>query len=189
MQRVIVVAKRKQEGVSVGTMLAVTAAAVIAAGMAVGAGEKATGVSLSALGQLGHRPAANRPVPVGKCAPLSDPELARVIVRTWPPGKRVTAFAVARAESGGRPCAVGDVRLQTKTWGPSVCLFQMRSQWAQRGTGGTRDADANLGSPVTCSRHAAQLQAAGGWRHWSVWLHGTYRQYLPAARRALGGRA
>lgn len=38
-----------------------------------------------------------------------------------------TAFSISLAESGGRAGAVGDVRLQDATWGPSYGMFQIRS--------------------------------------------------------------
>lgn len=97
-----------------------------------------------------------------------------------------TAVAVALAESGGRPDAIGDTTLQNGTWGPSVGLFQIRSLREQRGTGGVRDELANR-DPATNVRHARAIAATErGWRHWSVVLHGTYRRYLPQARAALG---
>src|SRR4051812_44178395 len=47
--------------------------------------------------------------------------------------------AIAQAESAGNLGAVGDVRLQNGTWGPSVGLFQIRTLKAETGTGTDRD--------------------------------------------------
>lgn len=97
-----------------------------------------------------------------------------------------TAVAVALAESGGRPDAIGDTTLQNGTWGPSVGLFQIRSLHEQKGTGGVRDQAANL-DPATNVRHAREIASTDrGWRHWSVVLHGTYKAHLATARRAIG---
>jgi LysM repeat protein len=97
--------------------------------------------------------------------------------------------AVVLAESGGRSDARGDVNLQTATFGPSIGLFQIRSLKAQRGSGGTRDELANL-DPGTNARHAHQIFLdAGGWTPWSTFQHGSHRQFLDRARRALGGGA
>lgn len=120
----------------------------------------------------------------GTCAALPDRQLGR-LVRVWPPPQRATAVAVILGESGGRPCAVGDVGLQTRTWGPSVCLFQLRSMPRMAGTGGVRDGAANLRSVSTCIRNAHALWKAEGWRPWSAWLHGTYRRHLDRARKAV----
>lgn len=120
----------------------------------------------------------------GRCRTLPDRELAR-LVRRWPPSQRPTAFAVILGESGGRPCAVGDVRLQTSTWGPSVCLFQLRSIKGVT-DGGVRDRAANLRSVDTCVRNAHALWAGEGWRPWSAYTNGSYRRHLPRARAALG---
>lgn len=42
-------------------------------------------------------------------------------------GSLVTALAIAGAESGFRPNAIGDVDLQDNKWGPSVGYMQIRS--------------------------------------------------------------
>lgn len=97
-------------------------------------------------------------------------------------GDLTTAVAVALAESGGRADAVGDVTLQTGTWGPSIGLLQIRSLREQRGSGGLRDELANR-DPLTNLRHGLQLaRTERGWRHWSTVLHGSYRRFLPQAR-------
>lgn len=129
-----------------------------------------------------HRPRPGRPVHIpGGCRTLTDQQLAGLVSSVWPASQRRMAFTVALAESGGRTCAVGDVALQRGDWGPSVCLWQMRSKHSQRGTGGVRDQAANLASATTCARHARQLQAAEGWRPWSTYNHGSYKGYIVRA--------
>lgn len=86
-------------------------------------------------------------------------------------------MAVALAESGGLPCAVGDVGLMTGTWGPSVGLWQIRSLWSAKGSGGVRDELVNA-DPAVAARHAHGIWRAHGWRPWSTWLHGTHRRFL-----------
>ena len=82
------------------------------------------------------------------------------------------------AESKGKSCAIGDVSLQQGNWGPSIGLFQIRSFNTDRGTGSTRDQDANL-DPRTNAHHAYELWLREGkWHPWSTWIHGTYKQYL-----------
>lgn len=97
----------------------------------------------------------------------------------------VTAVAIARAESGWRPGAVGDVGLQTGVWGPSIGLWQIRSLNAQRGTGLPRDAS-RLTDPAFNARAAWAISGQGSnWRPWTVYKTGAYRAYLPAARAAV----
>jgi hypothetical protein len=104
----------------------------------------------------------------------------------WAGGDLVTAVAVALAESGGRSDARGDVALQTRTWGPSIGLWQIRSLNADRGTGRTRDEVANR-DPGTNARHAHQVWAqANGWSPWSTYKTGAYLLYRPQASAGVG---
>jgi len=100
------------------------------------------------------------------------------------PASAVIAAAIALAESGGRPDAIGDVSLETATWGPSVGLMQIRTLKAQTGTGGTRDIT-QLSDPM--SNLVAAYSISGGGKDWSPWTTyntGAYRQYLDQAAAA-----
>lgn len=119
---------------------------------------------------------------------LSVTQLAALDAQAgWPASAIPTAVAVEEAESGGDPAAMGDVSLEDSTWGPSVGTFQIRSLWAQRGSGDTRDELANL-DPATNARHA--LVVAGGgtnFNPWSTFTSGAYRSYLPRVQAELSG--
>jgi hypothetical protein len=94
------------------------------------------------------------------------------------------ATAISWAESKGDSDAVGDTRLVTSTWGPSIGLWQIRSLNAQRGTGGQRDELANK-DPGTNARHMAEISNNGrSWGAWSTYTSGQYRAYLGQARMA-----
>lgn len=99
----------------------------------------------------------------------------------------ITATAIARAESGMNPSAVGDTSLTDGKWGPSVGLWQIRSLNADRGTGRPRDAsrlkdpEFNARAMVTISGHGAN------WGPWSVYKSGAYRSHLSGARAAADG--
>lgn len=99
----------------------------------------------------------------------------------------VTATAIAWAESGLRPGAVGDVSLQDTTWGPSIGLWQIRSVKADRGTGRPRDA-AKLKDPTFNASSMASISGGGrNWGPWSTYTNGAYRSHLAAATAAAGG--
>ena len=65
-----------------------------------------------------------------------DPQQARIMT------------AIAQAESARNPGAVGDVALQTSTWGPSVGLFQIRTLKAETGTVSDRDIERLMNNPA-----------------------------------------
>lgn len=113
-----------------------------------------------------------------RLAPREVLELARAA--GWRGRDARIAAAVALAESGGRTCAVGDVHLETSKWGPSVCLWQVRSLRAETGTGRVRDERANLADPQVCARHAHAVWKTSGWRAWSTWLHGSHLRWARA---------
>jgi hypothetical protein len=120
---------------------------------------------------------------------LTDQTLADLAAGAgWVGGDRVTAVAVALAESQGDATVRGDTTLQTGKWGPSVGLWQIRSLNAQKGTGGQRDELANL-NPATNAQHAHEIWAAQGWGPWSTYTTGRYLLYLPRARQVAGGAA
>lgn len=113
---------------------------------------------------------------------LSTDELKRLWVQAGGnPAAASTAAAVAYAESSGNPGAMGDIKLQTSTWGPSVGLWQIRSLNAQRGRGGQRDAGANT-DPLTNARNAVAISNNGtNFGPWSTFKSGAYRRYLNGA--------
>ncbi len=99
----------------------------------------------------------------------------------------VTATAIAWAESGLRPDAVGDVDLADGTWGPSMGLWQVRSLRAHTGTGAERDVE-RLGDPAFNARAMAVISGGGtNWSPWSVWKNGRYAEHLAAVRAAVKG--
>jgi len=110
----------------------------------------------------------------------------------------VTAVAIAGAESGHNPRAVGDRSLagrrtpDGRTWGPSIGLWQIRSIDQERGTGRTRDAS-RLTDPDHNARSMATISNGGrSWSAWSAYTNGAYRGHLARARTAVarfaGGR-
>lgn len=107
------------------------------------------------------------------------------------PVSATTAAAVALAESGGRTDAIGDVALEDGTWGPSVGPWQIRSQKAQYGTGGPRDAS-RLTDPAFNARSMASISGSGkNFGPWTTYTKGLYRKFLgqaaPAAASDVAG--
>ena len=97
----------------------------------------------------------------------------------------VTAVAVAKGESGLNPTAMGDTTITDATWGPSVGLMQIRSFNKERGTGGTRDQQANV-DPATNMRAAFAVSGGGkNFKPWTIYKNGAYKQYLAEARAAV----
>jgi len=93
------------------------------------------------------------------------------------------AIAVAKGESGWDSNARGDTSLANEFWGPSIGLWQIRSENRQRGTGGTRDELANL-NPVRNARAMLSVSSNGrNWRPWTVFTKGIYVQHMTEARR------
>lgn len=89
-----------------------------------------------------------------------------------------TATAIAMAESGGDPNAVGDTSIQDDTWGPSVGLMQIRS---------LKDAskdpyrDASKLKDLAYNAKAAFIKSNGGkdFSPWSTFNNGSYKKYIP----------
>lgn len=97
----------------------------------------------------------------------------------------VTAVAIAIAESGLDPGAIGDVALETPEWGPSVGLWQVRSLVSERGTGAERDGD-RLTDPAFNAASAAAISA--GWTNfkpWSTFVSGEYTAHLAKVQAAI----
>src|SRR5689334_2109080 len=111
-------------------------------------------------------------------APSSVYQLARAAGFT--PAQAVTMTAIAGAESGWNPNAVGDTGLADATWGPSIGLWQVRSLNAQAGTGGPRDAT-RLKDPAFNAYAARQVYTEQGFGAWSTFTNGRFRNYLGAS--------
>lgn len=123
-------------------------------------------------------------------ANLSDQQLAQYAYNAGFRGASLnTAVAVALAESHGDPSQVGDVGLQTGTWGPSVGLWQIRSLNPGHGTAAEqaqRNQTANL-DPATNAANAYQISSQGNnFNPWSTYTSGAYRQFLNRASTAAG---
>lgn len=98
----------------------------------------------------------------------------------------ITATAIAAAESGLNPDAVGDTSLTNATWGPSVSLWQVRTLKADTGTG--RNRDINLVRGAAANARAMFEISSGGrnWSPWSTYNSGSYKKFLPQAQAAAG---
>lgn len=97
----------------------------------------------------------------------------------------ITATAIAWAESGLNPAAIGDVDLEDNTWGPSVGLFQIRSLRSDTGTGKERDVE-RLGDPSFNTRSMVAISAGGtNWMPWSVYKNGRFLAHIDAVRAAV----
>lgn len=101
-----------------------------------------------------------------------------------------TAFAVALAESGGRPSAVGDVSLQDKKWGPSYGIFQIRSlkNWQNHDGKGSSDKwrdPKRLATDAKFQIEAAWHKSSKGrkWEAWSAYNNGSFTKFLDDADR------
>lgn len=103
----------------------------------------------------------------------------------------VTAVAVALAESGGRPDAIGD-RNRPHTgctsrglWQINTCPGRDANDPIRRG----RTPDA-LADPATNAAAAFAISRRGtSWQPWTTYRTGAYRTHLPAARAAIDGGA
>ena len=87
--------------------------------------------------------------------------------------------AIAQAESARNPGAVGDVALQTSTWGPSVGLFQIRTLKSETGTGSDRDIERLMNNPAEQVKAARNIAGGGdNFRPWSTFKNGAYLKFL-----------
>jgi hypothetical protein len=101
------------------------------------------------------------------------------------PNQAAVAVAIARAESGLRPDAVGDVTLEDTTWGPSVGLWQVRTLKAQTGRGTERDIGW-LADPAHQAAAAFTISSRGtNFRPWSTYTSLAYVQFMDAANAAV----
>lgn len=104
-----------------------------------------------------------------------------------------TITAIAKPESGlGLPApgwadtaTLGDTKLETAKWGPSVGIWQVRSLKAELGTGRSRDKAALLASPAKQARSAWEISRGGTrFTDWSTYKDGKFRAYLALATAA-----
>lgn len=110
---------------------------------------------------------------------------ASLLAAGWPRQAAVTMTAIAGAESGWDPDALGDLGLQGQGWGPSFGLFQIRTRQGETGTGTSRDIARLSSGDVEQARAAWQISQQGAdFSPWSVYSSGAYQQFLPAAQRA-----
>jgi hypothetical protein len=117
-------------------------------------------------------PDSGAPVPGG---PLSVPQIAVYAANAGFEGNDLlTAIAIALAESGGDPGAVGDLNI---TRGGSVGLWQINLRWHPQYTAQA------LMDPQTNADAAFQIfQAAGdSFSPWSTFKSGAYRSHLDVA--------
>jgi hypothetical protein len=95
----------------------------------------------------------------------------------------VTIVAIARAESGLDPSAVGDRDLVDDVWGPSIGLLQIRSLHRDKGTGRTRDELANV-EPGHNARAGWEISGHGStFGPWSTFASGAHRLHVASVRR------
>ena len=95
--------------------------------------------------------------------------------------------AIAQAESAANPGAVGDVALETATWGPSVGLFQVRTLKAETGTGSDRDIQRLMNNPAEQVKAALNISNGGAQPAALEHLHQRRVPQVPG-RAAAGGR-
>lgn len=124
----------------------------------------------------------------GPLPPLADADVADVYRRAgFSGGALVLMTAIGLGESGGDPDILGDEGLVTSKWGPSIGLSQIRSLWADQGTGRARD-PAQLTDPDFNARAAWEISSQGSnFAPWSVFTSGAYRTYLDRAWAAVKG--
>lgn len=98
-------------------------------------------------------------------------------------GQLITLAAITEGESGRKINALGDIDIQTGSWGPSGGAFQVRSVKAERGKGTTRDLDRVLtleGGAQSAVELWNQSVARGkpGGQPWTAWLKGWHTPHL-----------
>jgi hypothetical protein len=124
----------------------------------------------------------------GPAPPLDDHRLAQLAREAGFYGENlVIMLATIWGESGADPDNVGDESITTAKWGPSIGLAQIRSLWAERGTGRTRDPD-RLDEPAFNLRSAWAISSGGtDFTPWSVYKTGDYQKHINRARAAAAG--
>jgi Lysozyme like domain len=92
----------------------------------------------------------------------------------------VTAVAIALAESGGDPSAVGDKTL-APTNGPSIGLWQINIG----SKANPQYANANLTDPQTNANAAYAIYVQQGFQAWSTFNGGQYLNFMQTAQDAV----
>jgi hypothetical protein len=126
--------------------------------------------------------------------PLTDAQLARLVIKYFPAGTvpqtgksiRATAFAVALAESGGNPRGCGDMNSFAPNTA-SVGLWQVNTYWwPEYDVVKLFDPDYNAQAAVKCSNNGTK------WTDWCTFDNGcgsshqgAYRQFLSRATAAI----
>lgn len=120
------------------------------------------------------------------CDPLPDDQIAKLAAIAGFTGDALrTAVAVALAESGGRPCAIGDEHLMDKTWGPSVGLWQVRTLKKESGLGTVRDINVLKDNPSAQAGAAYAISSGGrNWQPWTTYKTGAYRSFGDRAEQS-----
>jgi hypothetical protein len=118
-------------------------------------------------------------------APLTAIEVARYAKQAGFTGASlITAVAIAKAESGWRPDAVGDKNL-TEPGEESVGLWQINFRPRRDQPGSLRDPGLNL-EPLHNAVAAYVISGRGSnFGPWSTYTNGAYRAYLAAAAEAV----
>lgn len=97
----------------------------------------------------------------------------------------ITLAAITEGESGRKITALGDIDIQTGSWGPSGGAFQVRSVKSERGKGTTRDLDRVL-TLEGGARSAVELwnqsveRGKPGWQPWTAAQKSWHVPHLPA---------
>jgi len=103
----------------------------------------------------------------------------------WDPQAATLMTAIAGAESGYDDTNLGDVNLETTTWGPSFGLFQIRTLKADTGRGTDRDITRLSRSDLEQARAAWDISRGGtDFSPWTTYSSGAYQQFLPRAQQA-----
>lgn len=117
---------------------------------------------------------------------MQPEDVYRIAIKAGLDSERaIMATAIAWAESGLNPDAVGDESLADEKWGPSVGLWQIRSLRAHLGTGQERD-QRKLHDPDFNAASMVKISSSGAnWAPWSVFGTGKYQEYLNDVRVAV----
>lgn len=103
------------------------------------------------------------------------------------PAAAVTETAIAGAESGWDDTAVGDVRLENNTWGPSYGLFQVRTLKRQTGQGSDRDLSWLAASDLNQAKAAYDISHGGtNFSPWTTYTSGAFQRFLGPSQAAAG---
>lgn len=106
------------------------------------------------------------------------------------PTQATTLTAIALAESAGNDTVLGDVNLETSTWGPSYGLYQVRTLKADTGRGTDRDITYLSASDANQAKAAFDISHGGiDFTPWTTYTSGAYQQYLGQAQAAAAGKS